>query len=152
MRGSTAPLKRSLVSRLLGMLPGLALLAIAACNGSAVVTITATPSSDTFLVYRVGLTSVQLQTSDGKSSLTLLPTATTVDFANLLDLSEMVGAPAVAKGTYTSAVITLDYSTAQIVYDDGSPDGVALSPVNASGQAVGQVTTTVALDPSGPFR
>jgi hypothetical protein len=145
-------LKRGLVSRLLGLLPGLALLAVAACNGSAVVTITATPSSDTFLVYRVGLTSVQLQTSDGKSSLRLVPVATTVDFANLLDLSEVVGAPAVAKGTYTSAVITLDYSAAQIVYDDGSPDGVALSPVNASGQAVRQVTITVALDPSGPFR
>jgi hypothetical protein len=152
MRGSTAPLKRGLVSRLFGLLPGLALLGVAACNGSAVVTITATPSSDTFLVYRVGLTSVQLQTSDGKSTLRLVPAATTVDFANLLELSEVVGAPAVTKGTYTSAVITLDYSAAQIVYDDGSSDGVALSPVNASGQAVGQVTITVALDPSGPFR
>jgi hypothetical protein len=131
---------------------GLALLAISACNGSAVVTITATPSSDTFLVYRVGLTSVQLQSSDGKASMRLLPAATTVDFVNLLDLSEVVGAPAVPKGTYTSVQITLDYSAAQIVYDDGSPDGVALSPVSASGQAVGQVTTTVALDPSTPFR
>jgi hypothetical protein len=145
-------LKRGLVSRLLGMSLGLALLATAACSGSAVVTITATRSSDTFLAYRVGLKSIQLQSSDGKSSLRLLPAATTVDFANLLDLSEVLGAPAIAKGTYTSAVITLDYSAAQIVYDDGSPDGVALSPVNASGQAVGQVTTTVALDPSGPFR
>ena len=125
---------------------------MAACNGSAVVTITATPSSDTFLVYRVGLTSVQLQSSDGKGSLKLLPATTTVDFVQLLDLSEVLGAAAVAKGTYTSAVVTLDYSAAQIVYDDGSPNGVALSPVNASGQAVSQVTTTVTLDPSAPFR
>ncbi len=146
-----APLKCGLVSRLLRTLLGLALLAIAACNGSAVVTLTATPSSDTFLVYRVGLTSVQLQSSDGKSSLKLLP-ATTVDFAELLDLSEVLGAAAVAKGTYTSAVITLDYSAAQIVYDDGSADGVALSPVNSSGQAVSQVTTTITLDPSAPYR
>jgi hypothetical protein len=147
-----APLKRGLVSRLLRMSLGLVLLAIAACNGSAVVTLTATPSSDTFLVYRVGLTSVQLQSSDGKSSLKLLPAATIVDFAELLDLSEVLGAAAVAKGTYTSAVITLDYSAAQIVYDDGSVDGVALSPVNSSGQAVSQVTTTITLDPSAPFR
>jgi hypothetical protein len=152
MRGSKAPLKCGLVSRLLRMPLGLALLAIAACNGSAVVTMTATPSSDTFLVYRVGLTSVQLQSSDGKGSLTLLPAAATVDFVNLLDLSEVLGAVPVAKGTYTSALITLDYSAAQIVYDDGSPDGVTLSPVNSSGQAVGRVTITVTLDPSAPFR
>jgi hypothetical protein len=144
-------LKRGLVSRLLGLSLGLAMLAMAACNGSAVVTITATPSSDTFLAYRVALTSVQLQSSDGKS-LKLLPAATTVDFANLLNLSEVLGVPVVAKGTYTTAVITLDYSAAQIVYDDGSPDGVVLSPVSANGQAAGQVTATVALDPSSPLR
>jgi hypothetical protein len=138
--------------KLLAVPLGLALLALAACNGTAVVTVTATPSTDTFIAYRVGLDSVQLQTSGGKKTLKVLPAGTTVDFVNLLNLSEVLGIPTAAKGTYTSAVITLDYSAAQIVYDDGSAAGLQLSPVNASGQAVGQISVTANLDPSNPVR
>jgi len=57
------------------------------------------------------------------------------------------GAPAVAKGTYTDALITLDFSTAVIVYDDGSLDGVALRPVGANGKDLGVVSVQVNLDP-----
>ena len=130
---------------------GAALLALAGCSGTAVVTLTSTPSTDNNLAYRVGLVSVQLQTSGGSSGLTVLPASTTVDFATLTDVSEVLGAAAVKKGTYTSALITLDYSSAQIVYDNGSVNGVALTPVGANGQALGQVQITVTLDPSESF-
>jgi hypothetical protein len=130
---------------------GAALLALAGCSGTAVVTMTSTASQDTFLAYRVGLVSVQLQASSGKSGLTVLPSSTTVDFATLTDVSEVLGAAAIAKGSYTSALITLDYSSAQIVYDDGSVNGVTLTPVGASGQALSQVQLTVSLDPNGSF-
>src|ERR1700675_4431637 len=143
---------RSRWPKLLAAPLALALLAIAACNGTAVVTVTATPSTDTFIAYRVGLDSVLLQTSDGKTALKVLPAGTTVDFVNLLNLSEVLGVPTSAKGTYTSAVITLDYSAAQIIYDDGSVAGLQLSPVNAGGQAVGQITVTATLDPGNPVR
>jgi hypothetical protein len=142
---------RGSISKLLAVPMSLALLAMAACGGSAVVTLTATPSSDTYIAYRVGLTSVQLQSSGGKAGLMIVPAETTVDFTKLLDLSEVLGAPAVAKGTYTGAVITLDYSAAQIIFDDGSLDGVALTPVGANGKILGLVSVTVTLDPSDPF-
>jgi hypothetical protein len=130
----------------------LALLAIAACSGSTVVTLTATPSTDPFVAYRVGLASIQLQTSSGKPSMLILPTETSVDFTKVTNLSEVLGAPTVPKGTYSGAEITLDYSTAEIIYDDGSLDGVALTPVDASGKALGLVRVTVSLDPSDPLR
>jgi hypothetical protein len=142
---------RGALSRLLAASMGLALLALAACSGTAVVTLTSTPSTDNYLAYRVGLVSVQLQTSSGSSGLTILPASTTVDFATLTNLSEVLGAAAVKKGTYTSALITLDYSSAQIIYDNGSVNGVALTPVGANGQALGQVQITVTLDPSESF-
>ena len=130
----------------------LALLAVAACsNGGTVVTMTATASTDPFIVYRVGLASVQLKTSSGKTA-TILPTETTVDFTKTLDLSELLGAATIAKGTYVGAVITLDYSAAQIIYDDGSADGVALVPVDGNGKAFGLVSVGVALDPGDPIR
>ena len=120
---------------------GAALLALAACNGTAVVTMTSTASTDNFLAYRVGLVSVQLQTASGGSGLTVLPASTTVDFATLTNLNEVLGAAPVSKGTYTSAVITLDYSSAQIVYDNGSLDGLSLTPVGANGQAAGSMSS-----------
>jgi hypothetical protein len=160
-RGSNQPMNAScpgLVStvrgawgRVLAVPVGLVLLALAACSGTAVVTMTSSASQDNFLAYRVGLVSVQLQASSGKPGLTVLPASTTVDFATLTGVSEVLGAAAVAKGSYTSALITLDYSSAQIVYDDGSVSGVTLTPVGASGQALGQVQLTVTLDPSDSF-
>jgi len=137
--------------RLLAAPLGAALLALAACNGTAIVTLTSTASTDHFLAYRVGLVSVQLQASSGKSGLTVLPASTIVDFATLTDVSEVLGAAAVAKGSYTSALITLDYTSAQIVYDDGSVNGVTLTPVGTGGQALGQIQLTVNLDPSDRF-
>jgi len=127
-------------------------LILAACNGTAVVTLTSTPSTDNFLAYRVGLTSVQLQNSSGSSSLKILPAGTTVDFVNLLNFSEVLGAVGVAKGSYTSAVMTLDYTNSQIVYDDGSLEGVALTPLNASGAPAGQISVTATLDTTTPFK
>src|ERR1700726_4307843 len=125
--------------RAVGAVLCVALLALADCSGTAVVTMTSTASTDNFLAYRVGLVAVQLQGSSGNSGLTVLPASTTVDFATLTDVSEVLGAAAVAKGSYTSALITLDYTSAQIVYDDGSVNGVTLTPVGTGGQALGQI-------------
>lgn len=143
---------RDFISKLLAVPLMLALLAAAACSGSTVVTLTATPSSDRFVTYRIGVASIQLRTSSGKPSLMLLPRETTVDFTKVTDLSEIIGAPTVPKGTYAGAEITLDYSSAQIVYDDGSLDGVALTPVDAGGKALALVRVIVTVDPADPLR
>ncbi|HEY0869059.1 MAG TPA: hypothetical protein VGD55_01570, partial [Acidothermaceae bacterium] len=129
-------------------LAGLLLAALAACNGNAVVTLTSTPSTDTFFAYRVGLVSVQLRTSSGSSSVNVLPAGTTVDLARLVNLSEVIGASSGKTGTFKQAVVTLDYSSAQIIYDNGTPEGVQLAPMGASGQALGRVTLTLLLDPT----
>lgn len=125
------------------------LLAVAGCNGTAVVTLTSTASPNTFLAYRVGLVSIQLQTSNGvtASNIQALRSKTTVDLARLVDLSEVLGVPSASQGMFTQALVTLDYSAAQIVYDDGSTNGLALTPVSPSGQALQQVTLTLVLDP-----
>jgi hypothetical protein len=126
----------------------LVLAALSACNGTAVVTLTATPSTDTYLAYRVGLVSIQLQTSSGRATGAVLPKGTTVDLARLTNLSEVVGAASLAQGNYSQAVITLDYSSAQIIYDNGTVGGIALTPLDAGGQGLGQVTLLLYLDPS----
>ena len=124
------------------------LTALAACNGTAVVTLTSTPSTDTFLTYRVGLASVQLQKANGRTKATILPAGTTVDLSKLVNLSEVLGAVVVPGGNYSQVVVTVDYSSAEIVYDNGSVTGVALTPLGAGGQGLGQVKLTLDLDPS----
>src|SRR3984957_7523483 len=140
--------RRGISRWLAASLGGLLLGVLAACNGTAVVTLTSTPSTDTFLAYRVNLVSVQLQTGSGKTSAGALPSGTTVDLARLTNLADMVGAVGIAQGNFSQVAVTLDYSSAQIIYDDGTPDGVPLTPVGPSGQAVHQVTMTLYLDPS----
>jgi hypothetical protein len=54
----------------------------------------------------------------------------------------------VKTGTFKQAVVTLDYSSAQIIYDNGTTEGLQLTPKTAGGQALGQVTLTLLLDPS----
>jgi hypothetical protein len=129
-----------------------ALFALAACNGTAVVTLTSTASTDNFLTYRVGLSSVQLQkSSNGGTAYQVLPSGTTVDLATLVNLSDVMGSVALPKGTYGNVLITLDYTSAEIVYDDGSVNGVALTPLGSGGEALGQVQLTLDLDPSNNF-
>ena len=128
-------------------LGALLLIALAACNGIAVVTLTSTPSTDVFLTYRVGLVSIQLQKANGRTTSSVLPAGTTVDLSKLVTLSEVLGAVVVPGGNYSQAVVTLDYSSAQIVFDDGSINGIALTPLAAGGQGLGQVTLTLNLDP-----
>src|ERR1700682_5356321 len=132
----------------IALLGPVALLVLAGCNGTAVVTMTATASTDAFLAYRVGLVSVQLQTSNGNTTTKALPASTTVDLVKLISLSEVLGSTAVAAANYTTAIITVDYGSAEIVYDDGTQHGLALTPVGTSGQALGQVTLTLTLDPA----
>ena len=143
---------RDFISKLFAVPLFLALLLGACTNGSTVLTLTATPSSDRFVTYRVGVASIQLLTSSGKPGLMILPAETTVDFTKVTDWSEILGAPTVPKGTYAGAEITLDYSTAQIIYDDGSLDGVALAPVDSSGKALGLARVIVSVDPSDQLR
>ena len=126
----------------------LCLLVLAACNGKTVVTLTSTASTDTFLTYRVGLVSIQLQTGNGRTASTVLPNSTTVDLAQLVNLSEVVGASSGTAGNFSQAVVTLDYGSADIVYDDGSLNGIPLKPIGAGGQALGLVTLILYLDPS----
>lgn len=118
------------------------------CNsttcGSAMVTMT--DAKGDFLSYIVSLTSLQLQTADG-TSVETIPATTKVDFAQLVDLSEVLSAGQIPAAEYVSAKLTIDYANAQITADDGTGNPVALSPVDSAGNPIsGPVIVTVQLD------
>jgi hypothetical protein len=88
----------------------------AACSssscGTAVVSLTDAPGD--FVSYIVTVDSLTLTRADGTVVQTV-PTTSQVDFAQLVNLSEVLSAQQLPPGNYTSAQLTLDYSNADVV-------------------------------------
>ena len=77
--------------------------------GAAVLTLTDAPGD--FLSYIVNVVSLQLTRSDGTLVQTV-PATTQVDFAQLVNLSEIISTGQIPSGEYVSVSMTLDYSKA----------------------------------------
>jgi hypothetical protein len=115
----------------------------AATCGSAVMTMT--DAVGDFLTYQVGISSLQLKKADG-TLVETLPMSSTADFTQLINLSEVISARQIPPGEYVAAQVTVDYTHAVIMVDDGTGTGVAVSPVDSSGAALTTLTLTVQLD------
>lgn len=94
--------------------------------GTALVTLTDAPGD--FVSYIVNVVSLKLTSADG-AVVETLPATTQVDFAQLVDLSELLSAAQIPAGEYVSAALTLDYSNATIVVNNGTT-GVAIAAGN----------------------
>jgi len=106
---------------------------------------TVTDAAGDFLTYQVNLVSLQLQKADG-TLVETLPATTTVDFVQLIDLSEILSSRQIPAGEYVAAQVTVDYTNASIMVDDGTGTGVSVKPVDATGTALGQLKLMVQLD------
>jgi hypothetical protein len=117
--------------------------------GTVLATMTDAPGD--FISYVVAVDSLQLQKADG-TTVETVPVPTTVDFAQLVDLTELINAGQIPSGIYTGAVMTLDYSKAQITAQDATGNPVQLAPINGSGNAItGTVQVSVSLDGAHPL-
>jgi hypothetical protein len=104
-----------------------------------------TDAAGDFLSYQVSLVSLQLAKADG-TMVETLPATTAVDFVQLIDLSEILSARQIPPGDYVAAQVTVDFTGASIMVDDGTGNGVAVKPVDATGAALGQLQLMVQLD------
>ncbi len=114
--------------------------------GVAWTTLTTTDDTGQFTSYLVTIDSVILV---GKLNGTISAVAVpeTVDFTKLTNLSELWATASVPVDTYTQAILTLDYTNAQIsVMVNGAP--VKVTVVDPSGVTPTTVAVTVNLDPS----
>jgi len=121
--------------------------------GTAMVTLTDMPGD--FLSYVVTVKSLQLTRADGTVVETVTG-STPVDFTKLVNLSEIISASQLPPGSYVSATLTLDYSAASIVVDNGTAAGISV-PVaniyNGTGAALlsSPVTMTLTLPAGKPL-
>ena len=128
---------------------------MAPASGVAMVTLTDAPGD--FLSYRLAVVSLKLTRADG-TAVETLPAPSKVEFAQLANLSEVISARQVSTGTYTGVSMTLDYSGATIVVDDGA-GGLTVPAANIMNGATNgalvapnsQLTLTLKLPPSAPL-
>lgn len=111
--------------------------------GTALLTITDAPGD--FQSYTIDVTSLELVKANGTVVQTL-PETTRIDFAELVDLGEVLSAGQIPAGVYTSATLRVDYTDAEILVEDDAGGSVEVNPVDAAGAAVGEVELTVQLD------
>jgi len=120
--------------------------------GTAMISMTDAPGD--FASYIVAIDSLTLTNANGQQVQTV-PKTTPVDFAQLVNLAEILGAEQVPAGRYTSATLTLDYTDASIVVTTSSGDVTvpAADILNAqTGQPLtGQVTVTLSFSNDNPL-
>lgn len=106
-------------------------------SGTAVLGLTDAPGD--FVTYTVDVTAIKLVRANGQIVQTL-PVTTRVDFARYADMSEFLTAATVPLGAYKEAIVTLDYSKAQIEVEGN--DGAAI-PVTQILDKDGKPVTTM---------
>jgi hypothetical protein len=113
--------------------------------GVAWTTLTTTDDVGQFTSYLVTIDSVVL-VGELNGAVSAIAVPETVDFAKLTNLSELFATASLPVDTYTSAIITLDYTSAQIsVLVNGAP--VKVSVVDPFGVVPTTIAVTVSLDP-----
>ena len=77
-----------------------------------------TDADGDFSSYTIDVVSIELEKANG-AVVETLPASTRVDFAQYVDLTELVTLAAIPPGTYVSGSITLDYSAAEVFVEAG---------------------------------
>ncbi len=109
---------------------------LAASSSDSNLAIGLTDAKGDFVSYSVDVKSLTLTHANGKIVETL-PMATRVDFVQYTELTEFLTTATVPNGAYTSAKMTLDYSTADIRVEDAAGAAVKVDNiVDASGKAI----------------
>ena len=127
----------------------------ASAPGTTLITMTDAPGD--FVSYVVKVVSIQLRRADG-TAVETLPASTDVDFAQLVDLAELISAAQVPAGSYTGASVTLDYAGATIIVETAGGN-VTVPPANILNATTGspllapnsQVTLALQLPSSRPL-
>ncbi len=115
-------------------------------DGTGAAVISMQDAAGDFQSYTVDVVSLKLTKASG-AAVETLPATARVDFAQLVDLSELISAGQIPSGDYVGATITLDYSNASITAEDANGGSEALAPLDADGNPLaGTLDLTVQLD------
>ena len=119
--------------------------------GEGQISIVFTDAEEDFVTYAVDVTSLLLEKSNGVTVETI-PLSTRIDFTELTDVSEFLTIATVPEGIYESAVLTMDFTTADIVVQDADGNGVNADVVDEDGNPIGVLQVRLSLTTSDVIR
>lgn len=102
-----------------------------------------TDAEGDFVSYSVDVLSVGLRRANG-ATVETLPAVTRVDFAQLIDMADLLSATTLAPGDFVGGTIRLDYGDAEVFVEAGG-DIVPAQVVDSSGQPLGVVDIEIRL-------
>lgn len=157
--GERAAVRRA--SWWLGLMGLLLSLSLAGCGGggsssanqatTGTAAIGLTDAAGDFVTYTVDVTSIKLVRANGDVVQTL-PMKTRVDFAQYADMSEFLTAATVPLGAYKQAIVTLDYSHAQIEVEGNDGSAIPVTQIlDKNGNPVTTMQMTVNMDRTVPI-
>lgn len=110
------------------------------------VTISLTDAEGDFVTYAVDVKSITLTRANG-TVVETLPATTTVDFAQYVDVTELITAASVPLGAYTKATMVLDYSAADIRVENSAGGTVNVATIeDADGNDITELEVSVYLE------
>ncbi len=101
-----------------------------------------TDAEGDFLSYSVDVSSISLTHSNG-AVLNVLTEPTTVDFAQYVDISELLAVRTVPVGMYESVSLNIDFSDAQIVVQSESGEAIEADIVDEEGEPLESASINV---------
>ncbi|MBU6432432.1 MAG: metallophosphoesterase [Nitrospirae bacterium] len=110
--------------------------------------ISVTDAAGDFLSYVVNVQSLTLTRQDG-TEVETLPLTTRINFADYVDLTEFFTAATIPSGTYISARMRLDFSTADLQVEDSTGNAISVPVANiqdAQGNPITTLDVTVRFD------
>src|SRR5579862_5518342 len=147
---------RARISRALPALLCASAVLLAACHGTnnpppgtPIMTMGQASDRTEYAAYIINIDSVSFNQANG-TVVTPLATAESVDLTRLHSFTELVEAPAVPAGTYTSVTILLDYS-APFISINRAGDAWSATPVGPADATLTSAAVTVTLDPNNPL-
>jgi hypothetical protein len=102
-----------------------------------------------FAAYIVQIDAITFTRNDG-TVVEPLSYPETIDLTKLTTMAELVEAPAVPEGTYLSAQVTIDYTSASILLNEFGR-AIPATPVDSSGVLMSTATVTITFDPAHPL-
>jgi hypothetical protein len=97
-----------------------------------------TDAEGDFLSYTVTVSELELTMVNG-TVVQVLPEQTTVDFAQYVEISELLSVGEVPVGAYQSASLTLDYSDAEIIVQAENGDAIEAVAVDSEGATLAEL-------------